>query len=92
MNEFEGGNLTLKSGGIGPDDYLFRRLGSRKWVKVVIRHGPGMKAEYDADLLALGSIFRSCKRLCVPDMQRAAGRQARTLQTMSAEEFLNEGR
>lgn len=52
-----GGKMNLHSGGVGPDDYLFR-FGQSKWVKVVIRHGPGMNEEYRMDLKALSIILK----------------------------------
>ena len=85
---FKGGNLTLRSGGIGPDDYLFRCSRSRsKWFKVIIRHGPDQAMEYRQDLTALGSILRSCERVAVGDLQRIASKRSK-LRTVSAHEFL----
>ena len=37
--QFEGGPIALHSGGTGPDDYVFRKVGARKWTKVVCRWG-----------------------------------------------------
>jgi len=87
---FEGGNLTLKSGGIGPDDYLFRKIGSRCWFKVVIRHGPNQSEEYHADLKALSVIYRRLsERLCLGETQQIERRQREKIQTLSASEFVS---
>lgn len=36
---FEGGPVFQNSGGMGPDDYLLRPIGTRQWVKVIFRFG-----------------------------------------------------
>jgi hypothetical protein len=43
--KFEGGPIFLNSGGQGPDDYLLRRVGTRKWFKVIFRFGRNFGAE-----------------------------------------------
>jgi hypothetical protein len=42
---FEGGPIFLNSGGQGPDDYLLRKIGTRKWFKVIFRFGRNFGAE-----------------------------------------------
>lgn len=42
---FEGGPIFQNSGGMGPDDYLLRPIGSRQWTKVIFRFGRHFGAE-----------------------------------------------
>ena len=69
--KYKGGNRNLHSGGIGPDDYLFKRNSrGARWVSVYIRHGQGKQAEYWEDLDALSIILKNCERVCMPDLAR----------------------
>lgn len=58
---FKGGNLTLKSGGIGPDHYIFRSTQSRThpWTAVTLRTDSW--ANYNQDKLALSFILSQLK-------------------------------
>lgn len=70
---FKGGAVTMRQGGIGPDDYLFRvNLPRRRWTYVYIRHKPeeGGRMAYEEDLAALSVILRDCERMCLGDLQR----------------------
>lgn len=69
---FKGGTVTQKSGGIGPDDYIFRKEPRGRWIRVFIRvHGN--RTEYEADLAALRYIYKNLSaRVCTPDAQRIA--------------------
>lgn len=86
--KFKGGNLNLHSGGFGPDDYLFKRLPRGKWVKVVIRHGAGMKDEYVSDLAALGKILLSCEYRCISDNAKSYELCRDSIRVMNVTEFL----
>lgn len=70
---YKGGAVTMRQGGIGPDDYLFAiNLPRRRWIYVYIRHKveEGGRAAYDEDLVCLSAILRSCERVCMGDLQR----------------------
>ncbi len=83
---FNGGAMTQRSGGLGPDSYLFRRLPRKPWVRVEIRTNNGREA-YQEDLECLAIILKHCRRVHRAALQR----KWQTLwgpKTMSASEFL----
>ena len=67
---YKGGNVTLNSGGIGPDEYMFRCLPEGQWHRVYIRTKYG-RAIYQWDKSALSFLLRHrTERLCVSDCQQ----------------------
>jgi hypothetical protein len=85
---FRGGHLTQNSGGLGPDDYLFRRLPRKPWVKVVIRVGEGREA-YLNDLDNLALLFKYRDKHLTPAQLQTIYRRTRNVPTMNATDFVN---
>lgn len=72
MAKFKGGSVTMKQGGVGCDDYLFRRLPAGRWVYVRLRHKPeegGWRA-FNVDKEALSFILQDCERVHVGGLQK----------------------
>lgn len=91
--KFKGGPCTMKQGGIGPDDYLFRLLPRGLWHRVIIRHKPedGGRAAYESDLVALSTILKNCERVHMGELARIAQEKeskGRPVRVLSATHFL----
>ena len=101
--KFEGGPIALHSGGYGPDDYLLRKIGTKKWFLVIFRwgrHFPGSgrllfgdelaqaKAAVDSDKAAQLKIF-PIKEQCVSQNAFFYKKlsESNTLLAMNATEF-----
>lgn len=82
---FRGGNLTVRSGGTGPDDYLFRLNGWGRWTRVVL----DTRTNYWNDLAALDFILKNCERTNYYNNARLFNRSNGTLPTLTATEFVN---
>lgn len=63
---FEGGPVFQNSGGMGPDDYLLRPIGTRQWVKVIFRFGRNFGAE-----VVDGKLFKTTVRPNTPESVHA---------------------
>ena len=93
--KFKGGPIFLNSGGIGPDDYLFKPIRGGRSTLVVFRWGrnfTGDVAEAEADREAAKTIHKFNQQICVPDMARRyqlmRAKHGDDIPTMSGIEFL----
>lgn len=87
---FEGGAIALHSGGVGPDDYILRRIGTRKWYGVVYRWGRNFGyGNLEAHAIGIHTVLRKaaaendsdCKIL-LEQMQTAAREDRMVMQTI----------
>jgi len=75
MPKFKGGNITLKSGGIGPDDYVFKVLPHGRYYKVILPTNQGRDL-YEANKAAMIYVLRNrTERLCLSDAQAVFNRR-----------------
>lgn len=67
--QFEGGPIFLNSGGTGPDDYLVRKIGTKKWVLVIMRFGRNFTGDREAAQLdySLLKDFFPLRHISVPE-------------------------
>ena len=71
--KFEGGSPWLNSGGTGPDDYVIRQKGERKWTYLVFRCGRNFwLSGYDVKLAdkdrrAMKWLLPQIERKCTSD-------------------------
>lgn len=85
---FKGGNLTINSGGVGPDDYLFRKLPRGPWTRIIIRHGPRDRVQYEADRAGLTYLIKNSERTVHGDNVRFFAERKKTrIETLPAATF-----
>jgi hypothetical protein len=66
---FKGGHATVKSGGIEPDEYIFRYLPNGRYWHVIIRVKEGKEA-YQSDLDGLSFVMQNRELVHLYDLQK----------------------